>query len=63
MVEAEEDGFGVSCKRGRREYMEDRYTAGDNLRGEHKLVRKKIFFILKKKLFKGFWFGIECFLF
>jgi len=51
VVEAEEDGFGVSCKRGRREYMEDRYTAGDNLRGEHKLVRKKIFFILKKKTF------------
>jgi len=24
--------------------MEDRYTAGDNLRGQHKLVRKFYFF-------------------
>ncbi|RZC26295.1 putative protein phosphatase 2C 25 isoform B [Glycine soja] len=43
LVEAEEDGFGVYCKRGRREYMEDRYTAGNNLRGEHKLAFFGIF--------------------
>ncbi|KAK7300920.1 hypothetical protein RJT34_11773 [Clitoria ternatea] len=42
-VEAEGDGFSVFCKRGRREYMEDRYTAGDNLRGEHKLAFFGIF--------------------
>jgi hypothetical protein len=40
VVEAEGDGYSVYCKRGRREYMEDRFTAGDNLRGEHNLVRK-----------------------
>ncbi|CAJ1970653.1 unnamed protein product [Sphenostylis stenocarpa] len=43
VVEVEEDGFGVYCKRGRREHMEDRYTAGDNLRGEHKLALFGIF--------------------
>ncbi|ESW14185.1 hypothetical protein PHAVU_008G259800 [Phaseolus vulgaris] len=43
VVESEEDGFGVYCKRGRREYMEDRYTAGDNLRGQHKLAFFGIF--------------------
>ncbi|XP_047146953.1 probable protein phosphatase 2C 25 [Vigna umbellata] len=43
VVEAEEDGFGVYCKRGRREYMEDRYTAGNNLRGENKLAFFGIF--------------------
>lgn len=37
-VEDQGDGYSVYCKRGRREYMEDRYTAKDNLRGEHKLV-------------------------
>lgn len=31
--------------------MEDRYTAGNNLRGEHKLVRKKfIIFSFKNKI-------------
>ncbi|TKY56493.1 phosphatase 2C 25 [Spatholobus suberectus] len=43
VVEAEGDGFSVYCKRGRREYMEDRYSAGDNLRGEHKLAFFGIF--------------------
>ncbi|KAK2430352.1 Protein phosphatase 2C family protein [Trifolium repens] len=38
VVEAEGDGYSVYCKRGRREYMEDRFTAGDNLRGEHNLA-------------------------
>lgn len=38
VVEAEGDGYSVYCKRGRREYMEDRYTAGDNLRGESNLA-------------------------
>lgn len=39
VVEEEGDGYSVYCKRGRREYMEDRYTAGDKLRGENNLVR------------------------
>ncbi|KAL2317478.1 hypothetical protein Fmac_031354 [Flemingia macrophylla] len=43
VVEAEGEGFSVYCKRGRREYMEDRYSAGDNLRGEHKLAFFGIF--------------------
>ncbi|KAK7321362.1 hypothetical protein VNO77_31934 [Canavalia gladiata] len=43
VVETEGDGFSVYCKRGRREYMEDRYTAGDNLRGEHKMAFFGIF--------------------
>lgn len=38
VVEAEGDGYSVYCKRGRREYMEDRYTAGVNLRGENNLA-------------------------
>ncbi|KAL5102353.1 hypothetical protein RYX36_006680 [Vicia faba] len=38
VVEAEGDGYSVYCKRGRREYMEDRYTAGDKLRGESNLA-------------------------
>ncbi|KAE9615142.1 hypothetical protein Lal_00048172 [Lupinus albus] len=38
VVEAEGDGFSVYCKRGRREYMEDRYSAADNLRGESKMA-------------------------
>ncbi|RDX85500.1 putative protein phosphatase 2C 25, partial [Mucuna pruriens] len=42
-LEADGDGFSVYCKRGRREYMEDRYTARDNLRGEHKLAFFGIF--------------------
>ncbi|KAJ7964216.1 Protein phosphatase 2C [Quillaja saponaria] len=36
VVEVEEDGFSVFCKRGRREYMEDRYSAFVDLQGEHK---------------------------
>ncbi|XP_045829614.1 probable protein phosphatase 2C 25 isoform X2 [Trifolium pratense] len=38
VVEAGGDGYSVYCKRGRREYMEDRFTAGDNLRGENNLA-------------------------
>jgi len=33
--------------------MEDRYTAGDNLRGEHKLVRKNLLFLKEKALGLG----------
>lgn len=35
-VEAEGLGFSVYCKRGRREYMEDRYSAAVNLQGRPK---------------------------
>ncbi|KAI4318235.1 hypothetical protein L6164_026024 [Bauhinia variegata] len=35
-VEVEGLGFSVYCKRGRREYMEDRYSAAVNLQGEPK---------------------------
>lgn len=45
VVEAEGDGFAVYCKRGRQEHMEDRYSAADNLRGEHKLVRNFSLFL------------------
>jgi len=45
VVEAEGDGYSVYCKRGRREYMEDRYTAGVNLRGENNLVRNFLTFL------------------
>ncbi|CAL0315620.1 unnamed protein product [Lupinus luteus] len=38
VVEDEGDGFSVYCKRGRREYMEDRYSATHNLLGESKLA-------------------------
>ncbi|XLT94253.1 hypothetical protein HN873_015915 [Arachis hypogaea] len=38
VMEEECDAFSVYCKRGRREYMEDRYSAVDNLRGQQKLV-------------------------
>ncbi|OIW04375.1 hypothetical protein TanjilG_32567 [Lupinus angustifolius] len=38
VVEDEGDGFSVYCKRGRREYMEDRYSAADNLLGESKFA-------------------------
>ncbi|KAE9596051.1 hypothetical protein Lal_00030729 [Lupinus albus] len=38
VVEDEGDGFSVYCKRGRREYMEDRYSAADNILGESKLA-------------------------
>ncbi|KAE9606017.1 hypothetical protein Lal_00025418 [Lupinus albus] len=43
VMEAEGDGFSVYCKRGRREYMEDRYSATDNLRGESKLALFGVF--------------------
>ncbi|MED6169466.1 hypothetical protein PIB30_021598 [Stylosanthes scabra] len=43
VVEEERDAFSVYCKRGRREYMEDRYSAADNLRGEQKLAFFGIF--------------------
>ncbi|KAF7833782.1 putative protein phosphatase 2C 25 [Senna tora] len=36
VVEAEGCGFSVYCKRGRREYMEDRYSASVNLQGDPK---------------------------
>lgn len=42
-VEDQGDGYSVYCKRGRREHMEDRYTAKDNLRGEHNLAFFGIF--------------------
>ncbi|XP_054798432.1 probable protein phosphatase 2C 25 isoform X2 [Prosopis cineraria] len=35
-LEAEGFGFSVYCKRGRREYMEDRYSAAVNLQGQSK---------------------------
>ncbi|XLR30443.1 probable protein phosphatase 2C 25 [Arachis ipaensis] len=34
VVEEERDAFSVYCKRGRREYMEDRYSTAGNLRGQ-----------------------------
>lgn len=38
-VEAERDGwYSVYCKRGRREVMEDRYSAVVNLKGDPKQV-------------------------
>ncbi|KAI4305301.1 hypothetical protein L6164_028674 [Bauhinia variegata] len=36
VVEVEGLGFSVYCKRGRREFMEDRYSAAVNLQGEPK---------------------------
>ncbi|XP_057953663.1 probable protein phosphatase 2C 25 [Malania oleifera] len=36
VVEAEEDGYSVYCKRGRREAMEDRYSAVVGLQGDPK---------------------------
>ncbi|XP_028804864.1 probable protein phosphatase 2C 25 [Neltuma alba] len=36
VLEAEGHGFSVYCKRGRREYMEDRYSAAVNLQGQPK---------------------------
>ncbi|XLU24364.1 hypothetical protein S245_060430, partial [Arachis hypogaea] len=39
----ERDAFSVYCKRGRREHMEDRYSAADNLRGQQKLAFFGIF--------------------
>ncbi|KAL7264279.1 hypothetical protein ACSBR1_002272 [Camellia fascicularis] len=36
VVEAESDGYSVFCKRGRREAMEDRYSALLNLQGDPK---------------------------
>ncbi|CAN8315322.1 unnamed protein product [Cochlearia groenlandica] len=35
-VESEGDGYSVYCKRGRREAMEDRFSAITNLHGDHK---------------------------
>jgi len=58
VVEAEGDGYSVYCKRGRREYMEDRYTAGVNLRGENNLVRNFftfLFFLIEYIILSG-WF-------
>lgn len=37
-VEAEGDGYAVYCKRGRREAMEDRYSAKLNIHGDPKQV-------------------------
>lgn len=37
-VEREGDGYSVYCKRGRREAMEDRFSAITNLHGDHKQV-------------------------
>ncbi|KAL5580708.1 hypothetical protein UlMin_013150 [Ulmus minor] len=36
LVEVESDGYSVYCKRGRREAMEDRFTATLNLQGDSK---------------------------
>ncbi|XP_062086056.1 probable protein phosphatase 2C 25 [Humulus lupulus] len=36
LVEIENDGYSVYCKRGRREAMEDRYSVGLNLQGDSK---------------------------
>ncbi|KAL4350338.1 hypothetical protein AHAS_Ahas10G0132000 [Arachis hypogaea] len=36
-VEGERDAFSVYCKRGMREYMEDRYSTADNLHELQKL--------------------------
>ncbi|KAM6597414.1 hypothetical protein CsatA_007938 [Cannabis sativa] len=36
LVEIENDGYSVYCKRGRREAMEDRYSVGLNLQGDPK---------------------------
>ncbi|XLR69551.1 hypothetical protein S83_020223, partial [Arachis hypogaea] len=37
VVEEERDAFSIYYKRGRREYMEDRYSGADNLREQQKL--------------------------
>lgn len=41
LVEVESDGYSVYCKRGRREAMEDRYSAALNLHGDPKQVMQK----------------------
>lgn len=41
VVEDEREEYSVYCKRGRREAMEDRYSAAVNLHGDPKQVMKK----------------------
>ncbi len=50
VVVEEGDGYSVYCKRGRREAMEDRYSAVLNLQGDSKQV-------LSTLLFFFFWFN------
>ena len=52
-VEREGDDYSVYCKRGRREAMEDRFSAITNLHGDRKQV------ILNFKFIFQFWFRIE----
>lgn len=47
VVEVEGDGYSVCCKRGRRDEMEDRYSALVGLHGDSKQVIFSLFsFIL-----------------
>lgn len=48
VVEVEGDAYGVYCKKGRREAMEDRYSAAVNLQGDPKQVQplKKLGFFI-----------------
>lgn len=46
MFEVEGDGYAVYCKKGRREAMEDRYSAVVDLQGESKQVVTTLFSIL-----------------
>lgn len=47
VVEVEGDGYSVYCKRGRREAMEDRYSATLNVQGDSKQVMfSKLLFLL-----------------
>lgn len=60
LVEVEDDGYSVYCKRGRREAMEDRYSAAINLQGDPKQVMQIFIFFkinfLKKNSFRSFFF-------
>lgn len=59
LVEVEDDGYSVYCKRGRREAMEDRYSAAINLQGDPKQVMQFFFFKRKKKIvFEVFFFWL-----
>jgi protein phosphatase 1L len=47
VVEEEGDGYSVYCKRGRREAMEDRYSAVLNVQGDSKqVIFSKLLFII-----------------
>lgn len=52
ILEMDGDGYGVYCKKGRREAMEDRYSAVLDFQGESKQV--SLFFS-----FRAFYFGLK----